>query len=374
MNIFDIILVPMGYVLRFAYNLTNNYLISILLFALVIEILLIPLQIKQQKNSIAQAKLQPKVRAITKKYDGRNDKVSMQKKQQETMDLYKRENFSPYSGCLPMLIQLPIILCLYNVITAPLRYITGLSNDAITALGEFLKGKGVTLGGGQQMQMDMINYLQQNGITKEVTAAVPELTKDAVLPNFHLGIFDLSQTPQISQPSWLWAIPVLVFVSMFLSMKLVRKFTYQAPEAQAASNGISMKIMDFAMPLMSTWISFSVPASIGIYWIFRQVVSVVERYILSKVMPIPKMTDEEIKAAEKEADKLAEKRKKEEKPVRSLHTIDFDDDPLPPPVPDDDDDDDDDYRGSDDSKGTLRSALSTSEVKDDRDRNRKKKR
>ena len=76
----------MGYLMRFASFLSfNNYLGAIVLFALIIEIIMIPLQIKQQKNQIAQAKLAPKVRAITKKYDGRNDQVSMQKKQQETM-------------------------------------------------------------------------------------------------------------------------------------------------------------------------------------------------------------------------------------------------------------------------------------------------
>ena len=106
---FDFINVPFGYVIRFFYSLTDNYLFAILLFALVMEILLTPLAIKQQKNQIKQAKLQPKVMAIRKKYAGRNDQATQQKMQQETMEMYQRENFNPASGCVTLLIQLPII-------------------------------------------------------------------------------------------------------------------------------------------------------------------------------------------------------------------------------------------------------------------------
>ena len=84
----------MGYILRFAYSLTNNYLTSIFLFTLVIELLLTPIAVKQQKNQIKQASLAPKVAAIRKKYAGRTDQATQQKMQQETMDMYKAENFN----------------------------------------------------------------------------------------------------------------------------------------------------------------------------------------------------------------------------------------------------------------------------------------
>lgn len=124
----------MGYILRFAYSLTNNYLTSIFLFTLVIELLLIPIAIKQQKNQIKQASLAPKAAAIRKKYAGRTDQATQQKMQQETMDMYKAENFNPAGGCGPLLIQFPIIICLYNVVTRPLRYICNVPNTQIEAL------------------------------------------------------------------------------------------------------------------------------------------------------------------------------------------------------------------------------------------------
>ena len=318
----------MGYIIRFAYSLTNNYLFAILLFALVIEILCLPIQIKMQKNSIAQAKLQPKVRAITKKYDGRKDNASLQKKQQEIMELYKKENFSPYGGCLPMLIQLPIIFALYHVIINPLRYIAGMSADAIKTLTGLIP-EGVT-----PSQIGIIQHLKDVGIDGYVNE-VPELS-EIVLPNFTTLGIDLSVNPSFTEINWYWVIPVLVFLGMLASTKILRKFTYQAPETADAQNSGSMKVMNVAMPLMSAWISFSVPAAVGCYWIFRNVISVVEKIIISKIMPIPKMTEEELRAAEKEygAKKKAPKSDNTNKPkVRSLHRIDFDDEPLPPSKP-----------------------------------------
>ena len=133
-KIFGFIFVPLGWLIRTFYSWTHNYLISILLFALVIEIILSPLQIKQQKNSIKQAKLAPKINAIRKRYAGLNDNVSKQRMNQDIMEVYQQEGFNPAGGCLPMLIQLPIVLCVYQVIINPLTYLSGLSSEIITAI------------------------------------------------------------------------------------------------------------------------------------------------------------------------------------------------------------------------------------------------
>ena len=135
-------------------------------------------------------------------------------------------------------------------------------------------------------------------------------------------------------------IPILVFLTTWGSTWIMKKFTYQAPEAEEAQNKLSIKIMNLAMPLFSAWISYMWVAVLGIYWAFRSVLSVVERFVISKLFPIPQPTEEEIKAAEKEAASRA-KQKAEKKPVRSLHRIDEDDEELPPPTFDDDDEDED---------------------------------
>lgn len=323
-SIFDILYIPMGYILRFAYSLTNNYLTSIFLFTLVIELLLIPIAIKQQKNQIKQASLAPKAAAIRKKYAGRTDQATQQKMQQETMDMYKAENFNPAGGCGPLLIQFPIIICLYNVVTRPLRYICNVPNTQIEALKNTLEGLGHEIGV-SNTQIEMINLIR--GSVSDYYSVAPALEK-AIIPNFHVGPLDLSQVPEISfKPfNWLMLIPVITFVVMIISQYIMQKFTYQSPEAKDTQNAASMKIMMWSMPLLSVYFEFKLSAAIGVYWIFRNILQLVERIVISKLFPIPKFTEEDYKEAERQAG-LSERQKKKEakenkKFVRSLHHID----------------------------------------------------
>ena len=313
----------MGYILRFAYSLTNNYLTSIFLFTLVIELLLIPIAIKQQKNQIKQASLAPKAAAIRKKYAGRTDQATQQKMQQETMDMYKAENFNPAGGCGPLLIQFPIIICLYNVVTRPLRYICNVPNTQIEALKNTLEGLGHEIGV-SNTQIEMINLIRGN--VSDYYSVAPALEK-AIIPNFHVGPLDLSQVPEISfKPfNWLMLIPVITFVVMIISQYIMQKFTYQSPEAKNTQNAASMKIMMWSMPLLSVYFEFKLSAAIGVYWIFRNILQLVERIVISKLFPIPKFTEEDYKEAERQAG-LSERQKKKEakenkKFVRSLHHI-----------------------------------------------------
>ena len=135
-NLYDIISKPFGMLMRGLYALTGNYMIAIFLFTLVCEIILIPMQIKQQKNQIKQASLAPRTHAIRKKYAGRNDQATQQKMQNEIMDMYQEEHFNPASGCGTLLIQFPIIILLYNVIRKPLTFISGIASADLLGLAQ----------------------------------------------------------------------------------------------------------------------------------------------------------------------------------------------------------------------------------------------
>ncbi|MBO5275461.1 MAG: membrane protein insertase YidC [Clostridia bacterium] len=329
-NIFDILNVPLGFIIRVSYALTNNYAIALLLFAIVIKVLLFPLGWKQQKNMVKQASLRPKEQAIRSKYAGRDDNVTKQKMQEEIMALYQKENFNPMGGCLPMLIQMPILFSLYHVVTNPLKYLCLQSAEVITNITT-RAGEIVQLAEKQVLsQIQVVEIMKQNfasfGDINGMTIA-----SAAELPNFNVfGTgFDLSQVPNLSEPGWLLLVPVLTFVFSYGSMILNRKLMYQ-PQQDAQSNA-SMKIMDFTMPLMSVWISFSVPAVLGVYWIFQNILGVVQQFILTKILPYPTFTEEDYKAAEREYGGKPSKKKKgsgmtatsgDKKLVRSLHRID----------------------------------------------------
>ena len=125
---FDWLYNLLGTMLAFFDSVTGSYAIALLFYALIFKIVFLPFSIKQQKNQIKMAKLAPKIALIKAKYKGRTDQPTLQKQQQEIMELQRNEGYSPLSGCLPLLIQLPLIMLLYTVIQNPLSYIAKTSD------------------------------------------------------------------------------------------------------------------------------------------------------------------------------------------------------------------------------------------------------
>ena len=344
---FDFILKPIGSYLAWLDSWTGSYMLALLIFAFTIEVLLLPLGIKQQKTSIKQARLKPKEMAIQKKYAGRNDRVTMQKMQQELMDMRQQEGVSQFGGCLTLLVQLPILIALYQVVINPLYYVVHLSKDAINVISSFLgetSAKG-TIGLISKINekiasgeiINLSTYTAE-GITAEASASAYAELMGAKLPDFNVfgGFLNLGDTPSFTNFSWLLLVPVLTFVIYFFSMKLTRKLTYQPTmggQDQDKAMGCSNTVMDITMPLMSVYFTFIVPAAVGVYWIFKSILSTVKQFVLYKTMPLPTFTEEDYKAAEKELGiKSGNKKtsgKTERDPnaprPRSLHYIDDED-------------------------------------------------
>ena len=116
----------LGAMLAWFSDITGSYALALLLYALIFKILFLFFSIKQQKNQIAMAKLAPKIEMIKAKYRGRNDQATLRKQQEEIMALQQKEGYSVFSGCLPLLLQLPIIMILYQVIRKPLSFLMNL--------------------------------------------------------------------------------------------------------------------------------------------------------------------------------------------------------------------------------------------------------
>ena len=345
----DKILSGIGSILRWLTNTLcfGSYLAGICVFAVIIEILMLPFAIKQQKNSIRQAKLRPKEMAIKNKYKGRNDQPTMQKMQQEIQELYQRENFSPYSGCLPLLIQLPIIMALYSIIIDPLHYVMGQTAGMSQALTTFATASRAAGGlgcvfGNTNGSILLLSELKSAGVaafesvsnfrffenSEEIFTALSGIS--GKIPSFSIGGINFGLTPSFSGNLLLLLVPVLTFVTYFLTSKLNRKFMAQP----VANEGVDAKqvacsntMMDVTMPMMSTFFTFMVPALVGVYWMFRSLVGLGKQFIISRIMPLPTFTEEDYKQAAKE---MAGKRtvvKKSERAgsVRSLHHIDDED-------------------------------------------------
>lgn len=321
-SFWDIFYIPLGWLMKLCYTIIPSYGFALILFALIIKLILFPLSIKQQKNSIKQAKLFPYEKAIRKKYKGaKNNKTAQQKMQQEIMDLQQKENYSPLAGCLPLLIQLPLLLCVYNVVRSPLRYICGLSSSVVGAIKE-LAGVSDEISALNAMRADLSAFSSIEG--------VGELTLSS-LPDFSMFGIDMSVTPNGASWGYL-LIPLLTFIIMIASTKLTRKFSYQPPkDDQTPESELSLKIMTYTMPLLSVWIAYSVPAVVGVYWMYQNILGVLQQFALSKLYPIPKFTEEDYKEAErairgknKNIKKIRENRDPNRPLPRSLHHIDDD--------------------------------------------------
>jgi YidC/Oxa1 family membrane protein insertase len=327
-GLMDILNVPLGYIINFCYMIIPNYAFALLLFAVIVKALMFPLGIKQQKNQIKQAQLRPKETAIRKRYAGRDDKPTQQKMQEEVMNLYQKENYNPVGGCLPLLLQFPIIIALYNVIRNPLTYISRIGASVPAIKDKLIEIEVLDRAKNINSEIEIIQLIKENFTA--LADVLPEGFKLTDIPNFNVfgGTFDLSKVPSISDPSWLLIIPALTFAATFLSMKLTRRFTYQPPQQTDANTAMSGKIMDFTMPLFSVWITFTVPAVVGVYWIYQSVLGVVQQFILTKMYPVPVFTEDDYKNAEKEMNGSVRKEKKPAK-KRSLHYIDEDDNHTP---------------------------------------------
>ena len=362
---FDWLYKFLGSMLSFFESFTGGYAFALLLYALVFKIVFIPFSIKQQKNQIKMAKLQPKIELIRAKYKGRNDQPTMQKQQQEISELQQSEGYSPFSGCLPMLIQLPLIMLLYTVINNPLSYIAKpvetvedpdmsqiilevykevtLDDDEVENLTSIAKGSEIKIINAIYRYVDdnvegnsgVLSSVESLDTREERIAKIESLGLDyESIPNFNFLGVNLAETPSLKNFSILCLIPVLAAAAQWVSMWLTRKFngnqlqTQQDPQTQA-----SMKMMDFMFPALTLWMAFSFSGMLGLYWVFQSLLGLLQSFIIAKTMPLPKYTEEEIKEfqkARKEAEKTQREIAKNQPKYRSLHYIDDDDyDELP---------------------------------------------
>ena len=331
----------------------GSFILGTVYFAIALEILMIPLGIHQQKNSRKQAKLRPREMAIRNKYKGRNDQATQQKVNQEIQELYTKEGYSPMAGCLPLLITLPFLMFLYYIVIDPMTYMMGASEGLTSAFLTFADAPAAAGGLGLVLTSDrgtieVLSLIRESGISLDGLAHFAYLANGSDclaalegmaerIPDFNLLGLNMGLAPGFETRDQLILLfmPVLTFVVYWGSGKISRKFTFQPMQngdQKDPAQGCSNNMMNIMMPAMSAWFTFMVPAAVGLYWMFKSVISTVKQFILFKVMPLPTFTEEDYKAAERELagkDKNKPVKRDPNAPknpnVRSLHHIDDED-------------------------------------------------
>ena len=284
------IVMALGWIIKTIYDLVQNYGVAIILFTIVVKLLLLPLNIKSQKAMKKQQKIQPIMAELQKKYA--NDQ---QKLQQEMMKVYKENNVSMAGGCLPMLIQMPILVALYQAIQKPLTYMfnvpyKNIPTDVVNKVVELAEKAGEKVTGNAEQFVSQLMSVDQIKISSWAGQVEGKLHEWYINFNF-LGL-DLSKKPQnaiayLSDPMenlsvvLLLLIPILAIVSSFLQSKITMKQSGQDKNSgtdQAQSMNAMMKWM---MPIMSGYFALILPAGIGLYWIVSGVVQIIQQLALN---------------------------------------------------------------------------------------------
>lgn len=334
-----------------------NIGLAIILFTIVVNLLLLPLTIKQQKFSKLSNKMQPEIQAVQEKYKNKKDNESMAAQNQEIQAIYAKYGVSASGSCVQLLIQMPILLALYRVIYKVPAYVGKIGNafrvlaDRIMSVdaAEFLKNSDVStiksamsmygkniLDTGEKSVNSLIDVL--NKLSSSDMAAVSEhynlaeltyngnliLSNDTTrglldIYNNFLGL-NIANSPQhiISSSYQLGAwglligavmIPVLAAVTQLINVKLMPQ-----PENKNADNSMasSMKMMNLTMPIFSAWFCFTLPSGMGLYWIASAVVRTILMIIINK--RLDKMSFEEIikQNSVKSAKKMEKLKKQQE--------------------------------------------------------------
>lgn len=233
----------------------HNIGLCIILFTIIIYSLMIPLNAKQQKSSRIMSKINPELQAIQAKYKGKKDNDSAMKMNAETQAVYAKYGVSPFGGCLPLLISMPILLALYGVI-------------------------------------------------REIGTYVPALTGEGA--NMFLGL-DVTKTPSeyAKVTKFAYIVPILAVVFQFINTRMLQVKTTQKNQ-QEDSMASSMKMMNYFMPFMSGFFCLTLNIGIGIYWIISAIYRIFQAYIINR--HVDKITLDELVEANK--DKASKKNKK----------------------------------------------------------------
>lgn len=267
----------LGYIIRFFYDLVGqNYFITILIFTLFTKVVLFPLAWIQIKSMEKMNKMSVKQKEIQDKY--KNDK---EKQTQELMNLYKENKVNPLSGCLPLIIQIPIILAMFYIVKQPLTYIVQTPQEEIKTYTQQLLNK------------EDVNEKEMQA-NELLIAKEHNLINMQVIPGINLGdvpsnVFSKDENKKASPISL--AIPILTFIVSFLLNKYSQKNTQQTPE-QAEMQ----KTTNLMMPLMSAFFSYAMPLALGVYWLFGSMLQFVQQFIINKIV---KKDKEKILALEK---------------------------------------------------------------------------
>jgi YidC/Oxa1 family membrane protein insertase len=267
---FDIIARPLGQFLYWIYNSVafENYGLALIIFTIIVRAAMFPLTIKQYKSSAEMQKVQPLLQEIQRKYANDKEKLN-----QEMMKLYQEHKINPAGGCLPLLIQMPILLTLWQVITKPLKYMLGFTAEQLKSLADLTH---IPVNSSYS-EINTITHLVNSGQGDKVG------NLNMFFPSHGFGI-NLGSIPTwhfqdiISSPynAVLLLLPIIATLTTYFSVRMSMPRT-----TDKATNPMGNTMM-YISPLMTLLFSFQFPAGLALYWIAGNVFAIAQQYYVNK--------------------------------------------------------------------------------------------
>ena len=307
-----------GYILNWLYGLVNNYGLAIIIFSILLRVILIPITIKQQKSMKKSAALQEKMAEIQKKYKNNPEKLN-----QETIQLYQREKMSPFSGCLTSILQLVIILSVFWLVSQPLTYMKRIDPQIIETYTNEMKESEFNPNN-SYVQISVLDYaetkyqeidekLKQEDIENREELENKRNDYNQLRLNMEFLGIDLSKVPTQSLNDWrVYIIPGLYVITSFISIRLTtmtQNKKKKKKEEIVMENGevkeepdpmeqmqAMNKSMTYMMPIMSVMIAVIAPLGLALYWLMSNILMIIERLIINKIMESKEEKNEEEKA------------------------------------------------------------------------------
>jgi len=322
-----------GYLLNFLYELVNNYGIAIILFSIILRLILLPITIKQQKSMQKTNKIQGQLKALQFKYKNNPEMLN-----KETMELYKREKISPFSGCLSGIVQIIIILSVFYLVSQPLTYMKKANdnNPELKAVVEEYKNQ-VKEGNSKTRYIEIATIARMSEDYKNIDVKIKNIeiennktieennkeensenvesaeteenanvenkesekndliNKKGILERLNINMeflgLDLSKVPNENLKDFtVYIIPLLYVISSFISIKITtnaqnkNKKDENKDKDEVDSMAQMSKSMSYMMPIMTLSIAFIAPLGLALYWFVSNVLMIAERFIIKKIM------------------------------------------------------------------------------------------
>ena len=311
------ICIPFAWLLRALYELTSSYGWALVLFTVVIKLIMLPFQMKSKKSMMRMSRFQPMIKEIQTRY--KNNQVKMN---EELQKLYAEEGVNPMSGCLWSFLPFPILIALYSIIRQPITRFMLLTNDvmqtvidAVSEAGFNLAAIAMTASDGAVTVKDGLTQLQPYGqitlvkAAQELGVALPEgwIHMDFSFLGMDLTMIPKDAIGQIGTGGWaVIGVLLIPIVSGALSFWQSKVSMAGNPSASDPNDPTarSTRMMMWMMPLMSLWIGFTLPASLGVYWIANSVLMLVQEKVLNKYFKKSMAAEDEAREKARMEDRL----------------------------------------------------------------------